>query len=160
MALPPDARESILNWLTNRDLGRTGELGIRGTIIAVDDDADLRRFYKTALQAAGFNVFTADDGDACLALLNRITPALLILDIDMPRVTGFETLENVRRYHPHIRCPVIFSTIHQTSDSVRRAKALGATSFLIKPVDAETLVERVGVCLRRKSAGYPMAGEL
>lgn len=137
----------------------TADARIRGTIIAADDDANLRRFYKTTLQAAGFNVFTADDGDACLALLNRITPAVLILDIDMPRVTGFETLENIRRYHPEIRCPVIFSTVHQTSDSVHRAKALGATSFLIKPVDAETLVERVGACLGRRSAAYAPPGK-
>lgn len=148
--------ESTLGWLTFGDSGHTelaGGCDIRGTIIAADDDADIRRFYKTALQAAGFNVFTADDGDACLSLLTRINPALLILDIDMPRVTGFETLENIRRYHPHIRCPVIFSTIHQTSDSVHRARELGAASFLVKPVDAEALVERVNACLRRRPAG-------
>lgn len=129
----------------------------RGTIVVADDDADMRRFYKTSLQSVGFNVFTADDGDACLALLNRVQPVLLILDIDMPRVTGFETLQNIRLFHPQLRCPVIFSTVHQSSDSVHRAKALGATSFLVKPIDAATLIERVGACLRRKRPAYPAA---
>ena len=154
--MPAPMRQILTTKAENME--RAGDVKVRGTIIAADDDADLRRFYKATLQSAGFNVFTADDGDACLTLLNRIHPALLILDINMPRVTGFETLESIRRNHPEIRCPVIFSTIHQTSDSVHRAKALGATSFLIKPVDAETLVERVGACLRRKSTAYNPSG--
>ncbi|WP_350151228.1 response regulator [Thalassobaculum sp.] len=114
----------------------------------------MRRFYKATLQAVGFNVFTANDGDACLTLLNRIRPAVIILDVDMPRVTGFQTLESIRRNHPHLNCPVIFSTIHQTMDSVTRAKALGAASFLVKPVDADTLIDRVSACLRPKGPSY------
>lgn len=115
---------------------RSGDAGVRGTIIAADDD------------------------DACLALLNRIHPALPILDNDMPRVTGFETLDNIRRNYPHVRCPVIFSAIHQTSTSVHRARELGAASFLIKPVDADTLVDRVGACLRRRPADYSASSKV
>lgn len=126
----------------------------RRTIIVADDDGDMRRFYKATLQSAGFNVFAADDGDACLTLLTRVQPALIILDIDMPRITGFETLENIRRLHPQIKCPVIFSTVHQTEDSVNRAKSLGAMSFLVKPVKADVLLERVEACLRRRLPGY------
>lgn len=139
-------------------MNQSAESRQRGTIVTADDDADMRRFYKTTLQSVGFNVFTANDGDACLALLMRVQPAVIILDVDMPRVTGFETLENIRRYHPHLKCPVIFSTVHQTLDSVKRAKQLGAASFLIKPVDANTLIDRVTACLRPKGPSYVQVG--
>lgn len=126
----------------------------RRTIVVADDDANMRRFYKTTLQSAGFNVFAADDGDACLTILTRVQPALILLDIDMPRITGFVTLENIRRLHPQIQCPVIFSTVHQTEDSVTRAKSLGAMSFLVKPITADVLLDRVEACLRRRRPGY------
>ncbi len=102
-----------------------------------DDDAAARDGLRSLLEAWGYEVKTARDGRAALALVSEVKPAVVITDVVMPAMSGLELLEAVHRDEPAI--PVIVMTAHSTADTRRRAVAHGAFAYLPKPVDTERL---------------------
>ncbi len=113
-------------------------------VMMVDDDPLMTDLVQTYLEEEGYTNFVfTNDSSAALEMLRREKPGVLLLDLMMPKVSGFELLEAMRRKHEFRYTPVIVLTASTGGDSKLRALKLGATDFLAKPVDASELVLRV-----------------
>ncbi len=118
-------------------------------ILLVDDDADLLAVTGFALQQAGFLVVKAMDGVAALDAFEREHPHLAVLDINMPRMSGFELAQKLRE---RSRIPLLMLTARSEETDVVRALALGADDYLSKPFSPKILIARVKALLRRAGA--------
>lgn len=116
-------------------------------ILAIDDDPAITSLLKRGLSYEGFSVDVAGSGEAGLALGRQFPPDLVILDIMMPGLDGFEVLRRLRAGDP--RLPVIFLTARDaTSDQILGLES-GADDYITKPFTFEILLARVHALLRR-----------
>lgn len=122
--------------MRDETLGGGAGTSVKQVVLADDDPAALEGL-QTLIAAWGYDVKTAQDGRAALALVAEIRPSVLITDVVMPAMSGLELLEAVHRDEPAI--PVIVLTAHGTSETRRHAVAHGAFAYLPKPVDTGRL---------------------
>jgi two-component system chemotaxis response regulator CheY len=111
------------------------------TILVVDDDKSMRDLLRMHLSAAGYEVHVAEDAIAAGYLVLRSPPDLIICDINMPHMAGFEFIAALKADTTLPRIPVIFLTSHDDGDD--RGKALGAVGYITKPVRADKLLALV-----------------
>jgi len=102
-------------------------------ILVVDDNPDVRLALTTLLEDEGYEVAEADDGDVGLEAARERKPDLILLDLMMPRMNGFETLRELKRDEGLSDIPVVVLTARRGSEDMTLAKALGATDYLNKP---------------------------
>lgn len=129
-------------------------------ILLVDDDPDLLAVTGFALQQAGFLVVKASDGLQALQQVEAEQPDLVVLDVNMPRMSGFEV---VRRLRETNALPVIALTVRSEEEDIVRMLESGADDYLTKPFSPRVLVSRVKALLRRvglESAGVVNVGTL
>jgi two-component system OmpR family response regulator len=93
-------------------------------VIVCDDESDIRMLYRTAFEATGSSVVVARDGVECLTLLDDFVPELVVLDLMMPQLDGFATLEEMRRRAPEIHVVVV--SAYASPENKARAATLGA----------------------------------
>ena len=113
-------------------------------ILVVDDEDALRTVLSSELSSSGYDVATATDGDEAIAEVDNKQYHLILLDIKMPRVDGFEVLKYVKKNHPSVK--VIMLTGFADLKNAIESKKLGAEDFVSKPydlVDLLTTIERV-----------------
>ncbi|MFO1399823.1 MAG: EAL domain-containing protein [Steroidobacteraceae bacterium] len=115
----------------------------RPLVLLADDDPASRLLTESALDGAGFEVRSAADGHAALAELEHCTPALVLLDVEMPGLDGFAACAAIRASGRHRDVPIVMLTGHDDAESVDRAYALGATDFISKPIIWATLPHRL-----------------
>jgi DNA-binding response OmpR family regulator len=115
-------------------------------ILVADDDRDLLELVAFSLAQSGFLPLKAQDGKAALRIFAAESPDLLILDINMPGLSGFQVCEEVRRTS---RVPVMMLTVRGEEEDLVRALELGADDYLNKPFSPRTLLARVKALLRR-----------
>src|SRR4051812_43367556 len=121
-------------------------------ILVVDDDADNRVGSVALLRDAGYRVREAHDGHACLQAVDARPPALILLDVSMPGLDGFETLRRLRA-GAHRDVPVILVTGHRVdAESVGAGLELGAEEYLQKPVRPAELRARIRALLKLAAA--------
>jgi len=116
-------------------------------ILVVDDEPSVNDLICDAMRLAGYRTAAATDGFLALQFLRSTTPDLVILDINMPRIDGFETLQRMRQAGDNT--PVIVLTARQERDDTRMGFEAGADDFVHKPFSIEELVWRVRAVLRR-----------
>jgi len=124
-------------------------------ILAVDDEPAILRLVRATLQAAGYAVITAERGDAALATLDEERPDIIILDLMMPGMDGFETL---RRIRSESQVPVIMLTARAGDADKLRGLQSGADDYLTKPFNPDELAARVLAVLRRTAGAAPVPG--
>ena len=125
----------------------------KGTaILGVDDDIDQLIVLQTQLDAAGFTFFGATSGAEALKLAPRAAPQLIVLDVMMRGMDGFETCRKLRADAALADVPILLLTACKTEADVLKAKAAGANDFLVKPFDSAQLVARVRRWLSRPVA--------
>jgi len=133
-------------------------------ILIVDDDADLRGLIAYALRQAGYLAVEAADGAAALAAYEREEPALVILDVNLPRLSGFEVCRKIREQSPAPGgTPVMMLTVRGAEEDVVQGLDLGADDYLTKPFSPRALLARVRALLRRAAVEKPaplVAGDL
>ena len=113
----------------------------KGTILVVDDDADIRASLSDLLSAEGFEVATAEDGQTALECLSKLSrPCLILLDLGMPRMDGWEFLSRLNGKGGGRRVPVVL-----LSGLAYIRDAPGVADFLAKPIRPDRLLE----CVRR-----------
>jgi DNA-binding response OmpR family regulator len=119
-----------------------------GPILLVEDDRFLRRAAEATLKQAGFTVITAGDGEEALRQAAATAPSLVLLDLIMPKLQGFEVLRRLKQDPATTAIPVVvLSNLGQESD-VRQALDLGAVAYLIKSnLSLKDLVTRVRTVL-------------
>jgi DNA-binding response OmpR family regulator len=122
-------------------------------ILVVDDDLELSGLIGYALRQAGYMVIEAADGDAALVAFERESPALVILDVNLPRLSG---LEVCRRIRAASRVPVMMLTVRSAEEDQVQALDLGADDYLTKPFSPRTLLARVRALLRRAGEEKPL----
>lgn len=113
-------------------------------ILIVEDDADIVALAKHWLERAGYDVRHAADGPAALAALAEDPlPAVLLLDVMLPKIDGFELLRRIRAEPRTKRLPVIMVTSFSRDKDVERGRALGATDYIVKPLMELDFLKRI-----------------
>jgi signal transduction histidine kinase len=127
---------------------REEAVSARPVILIVDDDEMQRLPARTYLEAAGFSVSESSGGNDCIQQLHSVRPDLIILDVIMPGIDGFEVCRHIRSDPDLNHTPVLMVTGLDDQDSIERAFEVGATDFLVKPVTWTLLAYRVRFMLR------------
>lgn len=122
-------------------------------ILMADDDPIMREFASVYLSSPSAEVTTAGNGAEALERLAGADFDIVLLDLDMPVLSGFGALEAIRADQRHARLPIIVISGREDLDSIDRAFALGATSFVTKPVNWRLLAYQIKFVLRAASAG-------
>ncbi len=112
-------------------------------VLTVDDSRTIREMLRHTLQAAGFLVFQAEDGQQGLEVLDRSNPHVIVTDINMPRLDGFGFIEGVRRNNRWRCVPILVLTTESDAEKKAKAREAGATGWIVKPFNAARLVEAV-----------------
>lgn len=116
-------------------------------ILVVDDESHMRQLVRIYLQNAGYMVDEAVDGPMALERLEEGRPQLVVLDLMMPGMDGFEVCQHIREIDPEI--PILMLTARTAVEDKVIGLSFGADDYLIKPFDGRELVARVQVLLRR-----------
>jgi len=109
-------------------------------VLAVDDSRTIRDLLSLALVQAGYEVSLAEDGQAALDMIDAFGPDAVISDINMPRLDGFGLIEAVRCKDRFRGTPILVLTTENAPELKARARAAGATGWIVKPFEAEKLV--------------------
>ena len=118
-------------------------------VLVIEDDVSLRDLYCEALQSEGCAIHTASDGVEGMEQFRMIAPDIVLMDLMMPRMDGWQTLEEVRKISG---CPVIIVTGQGTTeDTIKGLLEAGADDYLVKPFSVAELVARVKAMTRRSS---------
>jgi two-component system, chemotaxis family, chemotaxis protein CheY len=149
-----DAGPTLWRLATDKDLTRfvssvrprqmETSIPTTGPILVVDDDASIRDMVADVLRASGYWVREAADGAAALAAVEAERPALVLLDMLMPNVDGWEF---ARRIRGRARTPIVVLTAHR--DPGRVAREIGAEDYVAKPFEIDRLLEAVATHAER-----------
>jgi len=115
-------------------------------ILVVDDEARMRRFIRMNMELEGYQIIEAENGIKALEQIRQHSPDLVIMDVMMPEMDGFETLEMLRELST---VPVILLTVKSDEEDIIRGLSLGADDYITKPFSPRELVTRVTAVLRR-----------
>lgn len=115
-------------------------------LLLVDDEEEFVSTLAERLQLRGIEARTATDGEQALAMIKEDPPQVVVLDVMMPGMGGFQVLEQIKRDHAHIK--VILLTGRGSTKEGIEGMRLGASDFLIKPLTIEELIEKVGEALK------------
>lgn len=116
-------------------------------IMIVDDEPGVRALLNDTLRIAGFETIEAGDGMSALTLLRTNKPALMVIDINMPLMDGFELVERLRSNND--LTPVLMLTAREDKGDIARGLKIGADDYVIKPFGIEELILRIKAILRR-----------
>ena len=119
------------------------------SILVVDDDPDVARFVEVNLRSAGYEVQVATDGEEALEKALEMRPDLVLLDVMMPKLDGFEVAQRLRRDQRTSSCSIIMLTAKALSADKVTGLQSGADDYIIKPFDPIELLARVKGTLRR-----------
>ncbi len=116
-------------------------------ILIVDDNEKIRKLIEIYLKREGFKIFHGEDGEAALDILDNIKIDLIIADIMMPNMDGYELVEELRMANYNL--PILMVTAKNTYPDKKMGFELGADDYMTKPIDMDELVLRVKALLRR-----------
>jgi DNA-binding response OmpR family regulator len=124
----------------------------RRKITIVDDDRDTREMLTLALELAGYEVTEAANGLRLISTLHVDRPDLILLDVMMSWIDGFELCRSIKKNEEFRDIPVIFISARRTPEDVQRGLEAGAADYFPKPVDVEQLVKRIDQILAARAA--------
>jgi twitching motility two-component system response regulator PilH len=123
------------------------ESGGRGTVLVVDDSPTEQHVLRSILEKAGFRVETASDGQEGIALAKRLHPDLILMDVVMPVLNGFQATRKLRDDQDTAAIPVIMVTTKDQETDRSWGLRQGAEAYLVKPVSGPDLLQRVEAVL-------------
>ena len=119
-------------------------------ILIIDDEADLLETMRYRLESAGFDVITAQDGSSGIDKAKEAKPDLIILDIMMPGIDGFETLKKLKEASSTKKIPTVISSCGKEEESwAKKSLGLGASGYIVKPFEAESLLFTVKKLIKK-----------
>lgn len=116
-------------------------------VLVVEDEVNILKLMNIRLTKSGFNVFLAENGEQALAVVKKEEIDIIVADVMMPVMDGFEMVELLRAEGKAI--PVIFVTAKESLDDKKTGFNLGADDYMVKPIDHEELVLRINALLKR-----------
>ena len=116
-------------------------------ILIVDDEPNIVMSLEYTFKKNNFEVFIARDGQEALDILKNQFPDIIILDVMMPLVDGFETLEQIKKNEQLNHCKVIFLSAKNKESDIEKGMSLGADAYLTKPFSIKKVVEQVNELL-------------
>lgn len=119
-------------------------------VLVADDDPDIRELVAFRLERAGYSILEAPDGEQALRLAQERQPDLAILDVMMPKLTGYDVTRELRRDEGTRRLPVILLTARVQEHDVARGFGAGADDYIKKPFSPQELQARVQAILGRR----------
>ena len=144
----PDATLSLKEYIGRLD---EAEANRKMVILAVDDSPSILTSLSFILSKE-YKVFTLLKPTELEKVLKKLTPDLFLLDYEMPVLNGFELVPVIRNFKEHRDTPIIYLTSIGTKDTVVSALALGACDFVVKPFNADKLLEKIGKWIVRKKS--------
>jgi|SRR4051812_33003807 DNA-binding response OmpR family regulator len=129
------------------------------TVLVVDDDPVILKLLEVNFEMEGFEVVRAADGAEGLERARAVLPDIVILDVMMPRMTGYEVAKALREDEDTAHIPIIFVTARAQSQDVERGMELGVDDYVTKPFDPLDLIARVNTLLARSRAAAEANGE-
>ncbi len=115
----------------------------QATILTVEDSDNIRRLIAYNLKRAGYNVLEASNGRDAVRILQQVVPDLIVLDVRMPEMNGFQLLELMRRYPKAAAIPVIMLSALSQPENIDRALSLGVVDYVVKPLDPTVLLAKI-----------------
>ncbi len=112
-------------------------------ILIVDDEPNNLDVLNTCLQEAGYKVLVAEDGETALNLINHIRPDIILLDVNMPGIDGFETCRRLKKNEVTKDTPIIFITIADDTEDKIKGLEMSAVDYIVKPFQAAEAVARI-----------------
>jgi len=139
-----DAKAAVnaLKEKYNAEVKKMAEADLSKKILAVDDMAEILTFVNSALKNH-YRVIAVPSGKAALKVLETHRPDLFLLDIDMPKMNGFELAKTLRLMPEYEKTPLIFLTGNSARERVKTAMSLGCTDFIVKPTTHQTLLTKM-----------------
>lgn len=116
-------------------------------ILLVDDDKNIRKLYKAVLESDGYNVLTAQNGEEALDIMDRECVDLVVLDIMMPKMDGYEFTRTLREVNNNL--PILMVSAKQMPEDKKHGFLVGTDDYITKPVDEEEMLLRVRALPRR-----------
>ena len=144
--------QRVKDGIDHRDLNRKRDQ--RRLVMIVDDSVTVRKVTSRLLERHGFDVITAKDGVDAIEQLESVKPDLMLLDIEMPRMDGFEVTNLVRHHEIHRELPIIMITSRTGEKHRERAFSLGVTNYMGKPFQEAELLENIEDLLTDKREVY------
>ena len=123
-------------------------------ILIVDDDVQVLDLLQTLLSSWGFQLTTLDNPAQLWTTLDKVQPDLLVLDVEMPEVNGFELCQVLRADEKWRQLPILFLTVHEDAKTQQQAFKVGADDFISKPVVAKNLANRILNRLKRSQLSH------
>jgi DNA-binding response OmpR family regulator len=116
-------------------------------ILVVDDSATILMMVKTFLGRERYVLLTASNGEEAVAKARKEAPDLVLMDVMMPKMTGLEACQELRRHPETASLPVILVTTRGEPESIQRGFESGCTDYVTKPIDGQQLLARIETCL-------------
>lgn len=112
-------------------------------ILVVDDESVIRDMVKTRLEANGYEVITAVDGQDALDKARNENPELIILDLMLPKIDGYKVCGLLKSDTRHKNTPIIMFTARAQDSDIQLGKEIGADAYITKPFDSKVLLEKI-----------------
>jgi DNA-binding response OmpR family regulator len=119
-------------------------------VLGIDDQAENLMLLKAMINRAGYSFFGVSSGVEALGLCHRLTPRLILLDIQMPEMDGVRTCQKLREMTVLDHVPIAFLTARKTAEDITRGINAGGSDFIVKPFDPLKLLERVEYWTNRR----------
>jgi two-component system cell cycle response regulator DivK len=132
--------------------GQLDNLHVKAIVLLAEDFDDARDMYAEHLACAGFDVVTACDGAEALEAAARVTPDLVLMDLMMPVLDGWEATRRLKADERLRHIPVLALTAHSSAEHLARAKAAGCDGVILKPCVPDELTRRVRSALNGNTA--------
>jgi chemosensory pili system protein ChpA (sensor histidine kinase/response regulator) len=129
---------------------KRGRLESKSTVLVVDDSVTVRKVTSRFLERQGFNVAVAKDGIDAIEILQDTTPDMILLDIEMPRMDGFEVATQVRHNKRLQHIPIIMITSRTGEKHRERALEIGVNDYMGKPFQEQELLSKIQQILGQK----------
>jgi CheY-like chemotaxis protein/MinD-like ATPase involved in chromosome partitioning or flagellar assembly len=126
-------------------------------VLLVDDEEQIRKLLETSLQRRGYEVAVASDGIEALRQIRQKMPDLIVTDVNMPNMNGFELTRRLRADHRTARVPIVMLSARKAADDILTGYAEGADEYIAKPVEMSVLAAKIEVLIKRMKA---TAGEV
>ena len=120
------------------------------SILVVDDDKAISTIVTTILKSEGYHVITAENGEEAIDIVKQSLPDLIMLDVIMPGIDGFETCTRLRKFTDQQATPVVMMTGKNDIQSIEKAFSAGANEFISKPINLQLLAHRIRFILKSK----------